>query len=424
VTVQLACRLFESKALPRAEVAMALRQSNIRGISIVQALIEGNPQAEAILEREFSRFRGPQLSSLSVDAALLRRLPIGLIERFLALPLVRERAELPVPLAVVDPFDSHILAEFRFCLGLAVTPMRVSYSRFLESLDEVRSLRFLTNEMPRDERDDETPAFGVRLLRSTRQKRRNVEPLDGASSSSLPRQGFTLPPVEQPVEPSEPPIPLVHTTLAPGPMAVSIPGTPKVPAPETNAQNTRDSEPVLKLVKQKPSMTFRLSVPPPPRGLTAARTSPEEALEQLEEARTPAQLIERVKDALIETAPCQAYFAVRGSTYVLKYSTSSVAATFVELSEEHRHVLETACKTGYCLGPLAPDGVLTSLGFVLGMRPREEIYAAPVNVSNRPALVLVLGRFDEAFAVTRWVDVVTKRAGQVLERLARSKKGI
>jgi len=34
----------------------------------------------------------------------------------------------------------------------------------------------------------------------------------------------------------------------------------------------------------------------------------------------------------------------------------------------------------------------------------------------------VVGRFDEAFAVTRWVDAVVTRAGQVLEQLARTKK--
>lgn len=407
---------------------MALRQSSLRGISLVQALLEGNPVADGILDREFARFRGPKLDAFEVDPALVRKMPLGMGERFLALPLVRLKPSAPVPLAVVDPFDSHILAEFRFCLELAVTPVRVPYAVLLEALEQVRGLRFLANEMPLDERDDETPAFGSLLLHATRHKRKTRDYQEGPSSAST-RQRFTLPPVESPVEPSEPPLPLVHTTLAPGPLISAISfatrslttGSPRELEGDEERQAHRDSEPVLTLVKQKPSMTFRLSVPPP-RGLSGPRVSPEAALEQLEEAYSPAKLIEQLQIALKETAPCQAYFAVRGNDYLLKFATSGVLPSAVELTEEHRHVLETACRTGYCLGPLPPDGTASSLGYVLGMRAREEIYVAPVNVSRRPALLLVLGRFDEAFAVTRWVDAVTKRAGLVLERLARSKK--
>ena len=53
VTVPLTCRLLESKVLPRADVATALRESCQRGISVVQALLESNPLAEGILNREF-----------------------------------------------------------------------------------------------------------------------------------------------------------------------------------------------------------------------------------------------------------------------------------------------------------------------------------------------------------------------------------
>jgi hypothetical protein len=205
-------------------------------------------------------------------------------------------------------------------------------------------------------------------------------------------------------------------------MATSIPGAPKPPAYVVPGENRRDSEPVLTLVKQKPSMAFRVSVPPPLRAVSGTNEPPEVTLDKLNETQSPQQLLERLIVVLQGAAPNLSVFAVRGNHYVLKWSkVTAVPATF-GLTDEQQNLLQHACQAGYFLGPLPPDGHALGLGFALGMRAREEIYVAPVNVANRAALVIVLGRFDEAFAVTRWVDALVTRAGQVLERLARTKK--
>ena len=164
--------------------------------------------------------------------------------------------------------------------------MRASLSLVVDALDEIRGLGHVASDALLDERDDETPAFGTRLLRATRRTRRTREYLEGPPSV-VSRRGFTLPPLESPVEPSEPPIPLVHTTMAPGPMVPTIPNAPKTPAYVVPSRTNRDSEPVLKLVKQKPSMAFRVSVPPPPRGLGETSESPEITLDKLSEAHSP-----------------------------------------------------------------------------------------------------------------------------------------
>jgi hypothetical protein len=149
---------------------------------------------------------------------------------------------------------------------------------------------------------------------------------------------------------------------------------------------------------------------------------PEVTLERLSAAQTPKQLLERLQVALGTTAPCQAFFSVRGERFVLEWIKSHERPAAFELTNEQKSILRLACQAGYFLGPLPPDGNTVGLGAVMGARAREEIYVAPVNVANRAALVIVVGRFDEPFAVTRWVDALVHKASQVLERLARMKK--
>lgn len=433
MTSILTCRLLESKALPRSEVAQALRESCARGIALVQALMERVPEVSTILEYEYQRWLGPRQSSISTDVALVRQLPLGMCERLLVLPLERAHEDDPVPLAVVDPFDVHAMAEFRYCLGLAVTPVRVHYDLFIQELDAVRHVGQASAAGLMDAGDDHTPAFGVRALGTFR--RRNRQTRDFSESSRANRQGFTLPPLEAPGPSSEPPLPLLRTTLAPqrSPGASSEPtfplvrGTlapptyPTAPTVVRAGSTSRDSEPVLTLVKQKPAGRA-LSMPAPAHPPAHVSESPNLTLSRLEEAESAAQLLDLLQSSLSSTAPCQAHFSVQKGRFAPKWSSSGVHAQNFELTAEQEGVLLTACQVGYFLGPLPPDGKVLGLGHLLGMRPREELYVAPVTVKNRAVLVVVVGRFDDAFAITRWVDALVLRAGQVLERLMLAKK--
>jgi hypothetical protein len=421
VTVELACRLLESKVLLRTEVAAALADATTRGIALVQALVERIPGAIGILDAEFARWNGPFWTSLNVDERLVQQLPLGMCERLLALPLQSRDPRSGVDLAVVDPFDRHVLAEFEFCLSVAVTPARVAYPVLLQALDAVRSLGAGGVEVLLDVCDDETPAFGTRMLRVSRRGTR-VGAQRGASDGAAPvvRRGFTLPSVDAPESTGELATQLVRNTLAPRRASSNPYGVEATPLP---GRVRVDSEPVLRLVKQKPTApTRRLSVPAQPRFADQGVASPEDVLEQLEQAQTPRQLIDKLHEALHQLAPCQAYFSVRAGRYALEWATGAGPSSKTVLTPEQDALLGKACQAGYFLGPLPPDGSVRALGATLGLRAREEIYVAPVNVANRPALVVVVGRFDEAFAVTRWVDSVVSRASQILSRLARNRR--
>jgi hypothetical protein len=157
--------------------------------------------------------------------------------------------------------------------------------------------------------------------------------------------------------------------------------------------------------------------------MSGTSDSSEVILDGLSLAQTPQQLLERLQVALQGTAPCQVFCSVRGNDFVLRWSKTDPSLSPRELSQEQKNVLQTACQAGYFLGPLPPDGKeRKGLEVALGMREREEIYVAPVTVAHRVALLVILGRFEEAFSVTRWVDALVRRAGPVLEQLARSKK--
>jgi hypothetical protein len=204
-------------------------------------------------------------------------------------------------------------------------------------------------------------------------------------------------------------------TLAPG----ASTGTPNV---VRAGGGPRDSEPVLRLVKQKPAVRRKMSMPAPAHPPAHVSESPNLILSRLEEAESASQLIELLQASLATAAPCQAHLSLQKGRFFLKWSSSGVQAPDFALTAEQEGLLMTACKAGYFLGPLPPDGKTLGLGHVLGMRPREELYVAPVAVKNRAALVVVVGRFDDAFAITRWVDALVLRAGQVLERLLLTKK--
>lgn len=420
MTVELACRLLESKVLLRSEVAAALQDATLRGVAFVQSLMERVPSALGILETEFSRWSGPIQTSLVVDEQLADGLPTGLCERLLALPLQRRDTLEAIPLAIVDPFDRHVLSEFEYCLAAAVAPVRVAYPVLVQALDAVRAVKGGAVEVLLDiPEDDETPAFGTRMLRvSRRQAAERRRRVTADLTSPLSRRGFTVPAVDAPERISEGAIPLVRTTLAP---AARGTGSLTEASPEA-ALGRRDSEPVLRLVKQKPSLQMRRVSVPPPRFPDSGAVRPEDLLFAIDEARSPRHLIELLREAVQHMAPCHAYFSIRAGKYTLEWSTGCDPTDGALVTAEQQLVLDRACQVGYFLGPIPPDGADRALGAILGLRAREEIYVAPVQVAKRPALLAVVGRFDEAFALTRWVDTVVARAGQSLERLARHRK--
>jgi hypothetical protein len=458
VTAELACRLLESRALLRTEVATALQDASARGISLVESLADRIPGALGILETEFSRWSGPLTTSAPVDVPLMQRLPAGICERLLAVPLAERDPLDRVRLAVVDPYDSHVLSEFAFCLSVAVTPVRIAYTTFAGLLVAWRNANGVADvNVLLDVPDDATPAFGTRALRMGRKPPRPRPGLSsdlGGCAGRMVRRGFSLPPLEVPASESEQPIPLVRTTMPPVPASLhpvrlirttkplepadeqplalvhtitAAPGrsdhSSVEPAAQSPASSRRDSEPVLQLLKQKPAPSIRrISLPAPPRFAQYSVERPEALLALLDEAKTPRRLIELLREALGRMAPCQAYFSLRAGRHVLEWASGAESMGQAVLTPDQETLLGNACQAGYYLGPLPPDGANRALGAMLGLRAREEIYVTPINVTNRPALVVVVGRFDEPFAVTRWVDSVAARASQVLERLIRQKK--
>lgn len=86
------------------------------------------------------------------------------------------------------------------------------------------------------------------------------------------------------------------------------------------------------------------------------------------------------------------------------------------------NTVSRALAAGFYWGPLQASEVDAALAWALELPLQEEVYAVPVLVAERPALVLIVAGLDSPFSATRRVDELARAAGEVLSELVRRKK--
>ncbi len=456
MTVELVRRLLDDRLVARGDLGLALSDAVERGVPFLQVLESRTPGVREVLESLFDHFEGPFRHVLEIDLALARTLPIGLCERLLALPLCGSD-ELPVAIAMVDPFDRHVLEEFAFHLGRQTRACRTSYSLLRRAID-----RFRAESSRRSERSGAlevseitTPPLGTAvpiipgIISATHTGRR----------SSQARVVFTLPPLVEKELPSDPPIPLVRQS---GPLRLGAPSIlpqprhtlppPQVviadqPAPLPSAAGEPAREGEVSAGGESPMLGAsnmhegaaravarkQLSEPAPvqggeafpsaprlPSNLDLAPAEPEKL--DLSSAHSVAELVVALLPVLESISARYAVFGVRHDAFVLEAQSGALLPLGESQVPVAPSVLETACRTGYFFGVFGrmTDGEF--LGRALDVALTEEIYALPITVQRRPVLVLVCAGFDDAFSATRRLDELAPVIGLVLERIVREKK--
>jgi hypothetical protein len=238
--------------------------------------------------------------------------------------------------------------------------------------------------------DDRTPAFGTRLPGGA-----------GTPVGRVPNRGTRA-------GPSGPPIPLVKRTGAPPPSRNSrIPTDPGVGLdrrPVYLPESDDRGEPVIGLRRSK---------------------IPESASGAMHDASSPAELVQGLVGAAAEHAQRVAAFAVREGAFEGMAAAGMVAGSDVRRLREaasSTSVLASALLAGYYLGPLKQTPVELALAELLGMTPGEEVYAVPVFVSGRAAVIVVVAGFDTPLETTRRIDELVRAAGTVLENMLRHRK--
>ncbi len=361
MTIELARRLLGAGA-PPAAIEAALMTEATQGAPFILALIERAPSLRVLLERELARADAPEIHWVRATPELVRRLPPGLCQRLLAVPVHRDGATGRVDVAAVDTLGLHVAMEFAFHLDSPVRVLRAELDQIRLALSNIGS------------REAAAPPPGGYA---------SVIPPASVGRSSRP-----------PPAPSAPPIPLVRR---PALRASAVPDF---------------SDPVLALSRSKlpepvPAFTFELDL--------------DEALLELGRADS-AELVARWICRALEPA-LSLVLALRGASLEPRASSSALVGRGpAAFPADKSSVFEQALRTGFYLGPLPASLPHAALRAALPAGAADEVYCVPVIVSGRPVLLLLMTESGPSLAGTRRADRLASAAGSAIERILLARK--
>ncbi len=413
MTVALARRLvWEGIATPE-QVNAALYAHVTERTAFLQALLRSHPVLAARLEVELGASREHGAREVVPDTELLRSLPQGMANALLAVPVGRDPATSTVYVLAADASDGHVAAEFAHHFR---APVEIAHAPLLAILSA------LGPEIVEPDPRTMTPAFGM--------PQRPV--------SLAPTRSIVPAPSVDVTRPSDRPIPLTRlsgeaahapsTVKGVAPQAVGEHHASRVVVPPR--QSPKASEPVIQLTRTKsivtPPPSPRASVVPEASAATpsSARNDVEAALEALERAASPEEVITALIQGLSGVAALVLVLAVRGKVFEGRDASDDAARQAVRslvISGDRPSVLQTAVQTGGYTGPVPQTLVHTDLARILG-DPTDEIAVGVVTVSGRAALVYVMTSLETAYLATRRGDQLAQAATRALERIVRQRK--
>jgi len=417
-------RLLDGGLVPRAEVEVALLQSVIREISLVQAIASQRGDWTALLEQELSRATLPFVRRFHAKIELCALLPVGMCERLLALPVRQEAITRTVDVAAVDPFDSHIQQEFSFHLDAPVRMLRASLTDVVAALDGMHTGGAFVAGV--------SEMLGVQRERTPRHGSDPPPPalLAEAAAELEPETALTP---ELAASPSQAPLPLVQRSSAPHAPVSRAPSVPPRPsaAPRTAAGTTpgvgalarpsvldqdERGEPVIDLTRPKPEAS---------EALTRSRLREADLVQverQLAQTKSPDDVVELlVEHACPEGSTL--VFSVKVDGYVARSASFEVQGLRdVSLPRSRPNVFQAALESSHYLGKLPETLVHALIRDLLAERLGPEVYVAPVLVTGRASLMLLSTGFERSFATTRRIDRLVTAAGDALERLVIERK--
>jgi hypothetical protein len=428
VTVELARRLVDHGGIAAADIEAALVDVVRSGLPLIRALVERGPTLALLVERELSRSKAPFVNQVRPDPELARRLPPGLCERLLAVPLRTDRRTGAIDVASVDPFDPQVAIEIAFHLTAQVRILRAAYIEVWSALDGLHvGGTFLEGVA----RALGTPPLGTDAVRSGAE-------LDARLAPAAPGQrhapSWRPPPVRYdalPVAkgPSEPPIPLVRRTDGKPVRPRTNPGMGEnaLPVVETLGEDEH-GDPILGLTRSKPPPPPPPPAPPPPPPeppVRPHRQAETAALKKLAAAKTPDEVVERLGRALVAIARRVVVLTVKPRGFEGKFALGVEAGERLHklmIPAGSSGVVDTAIGAGFYLGPVPAAAAQADLARLLGLDAEGEAYLVPIDVSGRATLVVALSGFDSALGATRDADRLARAAGNALERILRDRK--
>ena len=400
MSVEVVRRLLESGMAARADIEVALLESVIRGVPFVQAFSARRAELKAVLERELARVAlptVPTIRTVHANAGLCARLPVGMCERLMAVPIRQESITKTVDVASVDPFDAHVKQEFSFHLDAPVRILKAPMGEVLAALDGLYTGGAFVSSVHEmlGVAQEPTQDFDTRVL-AAEPSGDTGEPTRKASS--------------------QPPIPLVRK-----PSHAARAGTSGVIAPAS-----RKATPRLESDERgQPVIDLRRAKPATPDAVTRSRLREADLVQverQLAAARSPAEVVELMAEHACPEGSTL-IFTAKSNEWVAKAASFEVTGLDdVSIVKSRASVFQAAVESGHYLGKLPETLAHALMRDLLAERLGPEVYLVPAFVAGRPSLILLVTGFERSFHATRRADRIAGAAGQTLERLLLEKK--
>lgn len=359
--------LLHDDAADRRALGAAIARSVNTGVPLLEALLASGAAPPEIVARHLARTATPFLRTVAPARELVARLPLGLCERLLAVPVRLDAITGTVDVAVADANDPHPAEEIGFHLRAPVRVLRAT----LEAVHE-----------------------GLRRLHATSLRPGSMPP---ASMRPGPRTSLSEPP--RSADGSDIPIPLTRkTAYPPGPSMLA----PLIPGP-----------PALPVIGRGATM------------MTAPRRDPAELLDAVRQAASRDEALALVLRAAREVAPKVALFVVKKGVYAGWAGSPALASVealrAAAIPADAPSVLERASREGLYLGPVPHDRLHAPIVRALGT-PTRDVAVVPVRVAGRTAVVIVADELHETMRGTRFLDDLARAAGDAFARLVMTRR--
>ncbi len=366
MTIELGQRLLRGGLLTPAEIESALHEAVERGLALVHVISERWPDQARRLERELERVAPASIAKVRAAPELAARLPTGMCERLLAVPLVPEAPSRFIDVACADALDAHVLAEFAFHLQAEVRTLHAPHSEISDAIDGLHA--------------GGTFLGGVsRMLEA---------PPIGGAHSAVPPHTATSPSERAGPPGSEPPIPLVRRSLLPKTPERAVPPA----APPLEAPRPPDVAPLI---------------------------------EAMQRAASSDEIFDAVVRGLAAVGERVLLFAVKATQFEGKLAhgpgLDSATLRRVTIPADAPSILRTAGQSGQYLGRLPATDAHAKLSELLQAGGRE-VYAVRLSISGRAAVIAVVTGFETAFTASQLADELVAAASRALERVMRDKK--
>jgi Type II secretion system (T2SS), protein E, N-terminal domain len=453
VTLALARSLLLADAVSPAALAEALFLSATRGTSLVRTLLAARAIDALRLEQMLERGEAPYMRHIAPVMVLVERLPPGLCDRLLAMPVRHDPRTGTVDVAVVDARDPHPAEEIGYWLKAPVRMVRTSIASMESALlrlgdrieaDTDLGMRALAPPIgappsaPAPPHVTRTPLYGMPAPAARGTSDPPLEDPDLAIP--LTRRNLGAPPVAQ--------LSLEATSLASAPVEIGPPAIERFRRPG-------DSDPVLDLRRRKPlpgppvqvdpgygpASTVRgpfapMQAPAPgppavalgrPPSLHPAAAEPVSVPDRMRGARDRDEIFDLLVAGTRSFSGRVVVLAVRRDALAGWTGSAEIAdraaLRAVRLPSTSPTVLHRGLEDpDPRLVRIPADAAHAPLLSVMRSAPDEDVALAPVQAEGRPvALVVADGLGDGAAAIER-LGVLARAAGEALGRLLRDRR--